>query len=358
MNSELNQHPDGKQSDGPPPSGPLPEGRALADALRLSFAVLRVVMIVLLLLTLMRSSLFVVPQQQRAFVLRFGRITGHGDARIRGPGPHLAFPAPIDEIVRLPGEQMLTVRSDSFDHGLDEADSGGLTLGQRRRPFFNAVMTSDRNLLHAQWTLRYTVVLPDIYVFGFDDMQRLLRHELDRAVLLAAARTDVDRALRADREWREAVHLILNQRIDALGLGVRIHQVEVDRISPPPAVAGAFDNVIMAEQQSNELVSQARIEAARIVGEARGRAAARLADARGAAARLTEKAAADAATLSEMLTVGLDAPDNLLSTVLRLDRVSRILAGERAPRIIRLRPAPDRREIRLLLGGESPVAAD
>ncbi len=336
----------------PPPSS---ETQALTDALSLSFKILRIVMIALLVLTVLRSALFIVPQQQNAFVLRFGRITGHGDARIRGPGPHLAFPSPIDEIVRLPGDQMLTLHSDSFYHGLDDRTTTPIDR-MRRRPYFHATLTADRNLLHSRWTLRYTVTLPDAYVFDFRHIERLILLELDRAVLLAMVHTPVDKALRADREIRETVQRRLTQRVDALGLGIRVHQVEADRITPPPAIAGAFDSVIAAEQESNEIVSQSRIDAARIVGDARATAADRLAAAQAFAVRMSEKTAADAARLQALQAAGLTSTGSVLTEAMRMERVARLLAGDNAPRIIRLRAAPAHRELRLHLSGD-PTAA-
>ncbi len=330
------------------------DAKALSDALRLSFSVLRIVMIVLLALTLLRSSVFVVSQQQKAFVLRFGRITGVGEDRIREPGPHLAFPSPIDEIVRLPGDRMLTIHSDSFHHGLDNPDTHQAHSHARHRsPYFRATMTADRNLLHSRWTLRYTVLVPDAYVFSFNAIERLLRLELDRAVVQAMARTDVDRALRADRELRENVHRILAQRIDELNLGIRIHQIEADRITPPPAIAAMFDNVIKAEQESNELVNQARIDAARMVGEARAEAADRLAAAQAVSLNLAGKSAADAATFTSLRTAGIDTPDSILARAMQMERISRLFQGNDAPRVIRLRTAPPHREIRLHISGEA-----
>ncbi len=328
------------------------ETQALSEALRLSFGILRVVMIALLVMTLIRTSVFVVSQQQRAFVLRFGRVTGIGEERIRQPGPHLAFPSPIDEIVRLPGDQVLTIESDSFHHGLDRRTTAPEAHHGHRRPYFRATITGDRNLLHSRWTLRYTVSAPEKYVFSFHPTERLLRLELDRAVIQAMAHTNVDRALRADRELRETVHRLLAQRIDELGLGIRIHQIEADRITPPPAVADTFDNVIMAEQESNELVSQARVEAARIVGEARAAAADRRAAAQATALHLSGKSAADAAAFSALQTTGIDSADNILARTMQWNRISRAFRGDDAPRIIRLRSAPERREIRLQLSGE------
>ena len=69
--------------------------QALSDALRSSFAIVKVIMVGLLVLFLF-SGFFVVGPQEKALVLRFGIPVGGGDGQLLGPGPHWAFPPPID----------------------------------------------------------------------------------------------------------------------------------------------------------------------------------------------------------------------------------------------------------------------
>src|SRR5213594_4329455 len=70
---------------------------ALADALASSFAIIRVIMLVLVVLFLF-SGCFTVGSQESAVVLRFGKPVGEGEKALLGPGWHWAFPAPIDEV--------------------------------------------------------------------------------------------------------------------------------------------------------------------------------------------------------------------------------------------------------------------
>src|SRR6266436_8921924 len=98
------------------PEQPKPEtpddagSQALADALSSSFAIVRWVMAILVLLFLF-SGCFTVGPQEKAVVLHFGKPSGKGDKALLGPGFHWALPAPIDEVVRIPVGQVQTVNS-------------------------------------------------------------------------------------------------------------------------------------------------------------------------------------------------------------------------------------------------------
>src|SRR5437867_10370805 len=96
-----------------PPAAP-PEvaddagSQALADALKRSFAIVKVIMGGLVVLFLF-SGFFTVGPQQKAIILRFGTPVGGG--KLYGPGAHWAFPPPIDEVIKMPVGQVQSVES-------------------------------------------------------------------------------------------------------------------------------------------------------------------------------------------------------------------------------------------------------
>ena len=100
----------------PPPAAPAPEvvedagSRALAEALRSSFVIVKVIMVLLAVLFL-GSGLTTVGTQEKAVILRFGRPVGEGEDALLGPGFHWAWPPPIDEVVKIPIGQVQTVQS-------------------------------------------------------------------------------------------------------------------------------------------------------------------------------------------------------------------------------------------------------
>ena len=76
----------------------------LSGALKVSFAVLKVIMVILVILFLF-SGVTKIAEGERAIVLWFGKISGVGEERVLGPGLKLLLPYPIHEVVRIPGEK-------------------------------------------------------------------------------------------------------------------------------------------------------------------------------------------------------------------------------------------------------------
>ena len=94
----------------PPEAPDDASSQALSDALKSSFAIIKVLMVGLVVVFL-GSGFFTVGPQERAVVLRFGKPVGVGEKALLGPGSHFALPYPIDEVVRIPITQVQTVKS-------------------------------------------------------------------------------------------------------------------------------------------------------------------------------------------------------------------------------------------------------
>src|SRR5271155_4570755 len=84
--------------------------QALAEALRSSFAIVKVVM-ALLVLAFFASGFFQVGPQEKAVILRFGKPVGEGQKILLGSGLHWSFPSPIDEVVKIPISEIQKVSS-------------------------------------------------------------------------------------------------------------------------------------------------------------------------------------------------------------------------------------------------------
>ena len=109
MSDSRDHPPPGPEPEGgkPAPTSPTPEAaedagtQALSEALQRSFAIIKVIMIGLVVVFLF-SGFFTVGTQEKAVILRFGIPVGGGDGKLLSPGPHWAFPPPIDEVVKIP----------------------------------------------------------------------------------------------------------------------------------------------------------------------------------------------------------------------------------------------------------------
>lgn len=297
---------------------------ALAEALQVSFRVLRWVM-GLLLLAYLGSGVFIVGQHEKAFVLLFGQIAGRGADRVKEPGLHWTLPKPFAEIVRVPVARVQTVETRSFWHG--QAAHPG-----QPPPRVGYTLTGDVNLLHSRWAVRYTVNDPEAYAFRFpfgapgaDRMESLIQQELDRAVTRTSLRFPIDQALRTEIEaWRGAVAAELQRRAAVLGLGIKLEGVDVLALSPPRQVIDAFTAVIAAENERSERISAARGAAARAVNEARGQAARAVAEGQAYRQRVVSEVGADADYFTKVLGEYQQNPA-VIARTLRQDTVRRVL---------------------------------
>src|ERR1017187_99827 len=97
----------------PVPAPVMPDdagSQALAEALRSSFAIIKVAML-LMVLAFFCSGFFTVRSQEKAVILRFGRPVGEGQKALRGAGLHWSYPYPIDEVVKIPITEIQSVDS-------------------------------------------------------------------------------------------------------------------------------------------------------------------------------------------------------------------------------------------------------
>ena len=172
----------------PVEASPLPEldpgAQALADAMKVSFRILKLVMLAVLVIFFI-SGFYKVEENQQVLVLRFGDITGSGFDEIKTKGLHWKLPEPIDEVVTIPSSQALQVltieddfwfyRSDRAKAGLDPMpraqetlqfvrDGYSLTASRGIADFDSdpaaqnrETTPTDYNLLHTKWEIQYSI---------------------------------------------------------------------------------------------------------------------------------------------------------------------------------------------------------
>jgi membrane protease subunit HflK len=237
--------------------------KALADALRSSFAIVKVVMGVLVLVFI-ASGVFTVPSQQRAIVLRFGRPVGTGDQQLLGPGLHWSFPYPIDEVVRIPISEIQTVTSTTHWYALapgervEENENAQPNTGSLNPASDGYTLTGDGNIIHVRAVLRYRINDPLRYTLNFVNASNLVQNALDNALIHASAEFTVERALISGvLEFKERVTALLRQLVDEQGLGITIQTADIFPIAPRQ-VRQAFNDVVTADLQRRRVINDAQ----------------------------------------------------------------------------------------------------
>lgn len=349
----------------PPPPGRPPQAeaaddagsRALAEALRSSFAIVKLVMWVLVIVFLC-SGFFVVGPQEKAVILRFGKPVGEGQQALLGPGLHWSFPYPIDEIVRIPISEIQSTTSTIGWYYVtpEEELSGNLPApGPSLNPAVDGyLITGDQNIIHARVTLYYRIDEPLRYVFNFVNASNAVQEALDNALLYTAAHYRVDDVLyREVARFQEDVQRRVTELINREQLGVSVDHCQVTDRIPPRQVAAAFERVTTARDDRDRLLLDAHTYANQHLIAAGAQATTITNLAESAKTQLIKSLDGDAKRFTDLMPKYDKNPD-LFKQVYLVDAMNQVLTNLNEKIFIPNRLDGKSRELRLLLNREIP----
>ena len=274
--------------------------RSLADALQVSFALLKVAMVVLLLIYL-GSGVFRVQEQTRAVRLVFGQIVKGDDGAnlIYGPGLYFGMPYPIGEVIQVSVTSQ-TLRLDKpfwfevqeRDIGKDIAELAEQYANRALNPEIDgSLLTGDANIVMGRYQVTWKVSDPALFIEhvglaaaeeSFEPLARaenIVRNAAERSIVHAVAEVTADAFISGGAGTNSEKAARLTQGLlDALRSGIAIERIETVRYIPPPSAYTAFQAVSNAESQRANQINQARQEAARTLGETAGMATEALID--------------------------------------------------------------------------------
>src|SRR5208283_3006802 len=169
--------------------------QALAEALHSSFAIVKVVML-LMVLAFFSSGFFTVGPSEKAVILRFGRPVGEAGKVLLNSGWHWSYPYPIDEVVKIPITEIQKVNSTVGWYATtpeQELSGEELPAGASLNPAVDGyAITADRNIIHTRAMLYYHIEDPIRFVFNFVSASNTMQNALNNALLYTAAHYNVD----------------------------------------------------------------------------------------------------------------------------------------------------------------------
>jgi len=281
MHDDTNhQHDDDNIRDAPLDAA----SQSLADALRASFQILKYIMMLLVVLYVFSGVTFLQPNEQ-AVVARLGEIL----EEVHDPGMLLAWPYPIDEVIRLPVKEAseLLIQSHML-HLDDEEKSRGLRFvhrgpGTGLDPVLDgALLTADKGLVHVSWVITYKIDDLADYIRNLKGRKREAAEDI-LTVLIENAAIHVAAGLKAENVYRKQVEHLRNEvrkrvnaELVALKSGIVVTDVKVPESIVPLQVRDAFEESQRAENRRRKLIQDAQKERTRILNDAAGEVYARL----------------------------------------------------------------------------------
>jgi modulator of FtsH protease HflK len=257
---EHHHHDHGHEPHASAPEAQDAGSQALAEALRSSFAVVKIVM-VLMVVAFFASGFFQVGPSEKAVILRFGKPLGEGSKALLTSGLHWSLPYPIDEVVKIPITEIQKVSSTVgwyFTTPEQELSGEEIPAGQSLNPAFDGyALTSDRNIIHTRATLSYHIDDPIKYVFDFASASNTVQNLLNNALLYTAAHYKVDDAIYSDvAGFQDAVRQRVSELTDEQKLGIAIDQCQVQSL-PPRQLTEIFAQVTTARENRTKALYDA-----------------------------------------------------------------------------------------------------
>lgn len=275
MNAHAHESEPPRPGTAPPATGAAEQ--ALAGALRTVFGALRVVMAIVIVALVFSNTRFL-RQNQRAVILRFGKIVGTQASRVRGPGLVFAWPQPIDEIVVVDAARVQALEIDDFMYRKGAREGGTESPGETLDPALDGyTVTGDANIIHTMWRIEYQIDDVVNYVLNVADPEALIRSSLAAAVVHTSSEFTVEEALWGEGlELRARVLKRLQARLDEAHSGIRIVAVRTPTRQEPKQTTEAFMRSQQAGQERDKTLQEAHRYGEQVMATVAGDAAPRL----------------------------------------------------------------------------------
>lgn len=307
-----------------------PAHKSLADALRLSYRVLQVVIIILIVLFLV-SGFQTVSENQSGVLTRFGAIVPVDGKEALDPGLQRAWPYPIGEFVLFDVQNRsieLTVPAgrprpgrgvfwpslegrESLEAAIAAATTSDFLMPGRD----GTLITRDGDLAHLKITVNYEITDPVSYVKALSNdrrqADRVVQLATQRAAIHVAARTSLQELLEVGGATgvKYDIRNGAQRFLDEMNTGITINGVNVPDTTPPLAIRKTFTELGDVREQTQSQITQARQEAKRRLLQIAGESYDELRDLIGRYEEAVDRGEEDeaAALLEEIKTV-LESP--------------------------------------------------
>jgi membrane protease subunit HflK len=237
------------------------------------------------------TGFFRVQPNQQAVQLIFGKPFGLPAEQ----GLHYNLPAPIGNVVVVNVQDLR--RTVIGSHA-----AGGFSRGARTTSTDNLMLTGDENIVDIEFAVLWQIKDVYKYAFGVRNGEETVRAASEAAMREVIGQANLQYALGDGRTKVEQDTKDLLQKIlDEYGLGVRVTQVQMQRVDPPQDVIGAFRDVQAARADKERNVNEANTYRNQVLPRAKGEASAIIQRGEAYKAQTVARAKGDAQRFDQVL---------------------------------------------------------
>ena len=203
------------------------------------------IVLVILLIALGRSSFFSVSESEQAVLTTFGKYTKTVDA-----GLHGKLPWPFQQVTILPVNLTQKIELGYGSSGDNQYYS---------IPEESMMITGDLNIVNINFFVEWKISDPYKYLFETDSPNVILKNMLQSTVRSVVGTKQIDDVLTTGKIQIQAdVKEMLRQHLESQDIGVMILDVKVNDSEPPTEdVAKAFRDVETAKQEKETALNEA-----------------------------------------------------------------------------------------------------
>lgn len=234
------------------------------------------------------TGIYIVGPDEVGVVRTFGKFT-----RVVQSGLNWKFPAPI-EVVNTP--KVTEVKR--IEIGFRTLKNGQYRTVEKE----SLMLTGDENIVDAEMIVQYKIKDPVAYLFRIVGPELTVREAAEASLRTVVGRNKIDETLTTGKfTIQEETKSQLQSILDKYNSGIHVVAVQLQDVSPPKEVIGAFKDVASAKEDKNRMINQAEGYRNDVIPKARGEGEAMIRDAEGFKESRIKRAEGDAAKFTTIL---------------------------------------------------------
>ena len=205
-----------------------------------------VALIGLLLLALLSYEMvYRIEPAERGIVMRFGKYVTSLQ-----PGPHIRFPRPIEQVVKVNVARIQTITSES------------------------SMLTGDENIVDVEVAVQYRIKDATNYLFKIADPDVSVKRVTESAIRDIIGQSTLTFVITEGRaQIATDAQRLIQDILDNYESGIDVTSVNMQPAKPPEAVKAAFDDAIKAREDEQRKINEAEAYRNEVVERSAGEAA-------------------------------------------------------------------------------------